>query len=77
MLACAGHGCTEDDCVDLTEREYLVCDTICKAEHPVSFSELKRTLDLHQEILSRTVRRLIIHGLVKKEDDGYACECGQ
>jgi DNA-binding HxlR family transcriptional regulator len=38
---------------------------------------LKETLGLHQEILSRIVRRLAIHGIVAKVDGRYQGRCGQ
>jgi DNA-binding HxlR family transcriptional regulator len=68
----------DGDCVELTDRESSICSAICGATHPISFGELKAATNLHQEILSRAVRRLVIHGLVKKETDGrYKGECGQ
>jgi DNA-binding IclR family transcriptional regulator len=38
---------------------------------------LKQATGLHQEVASRIVRRLVVHGLVKKTADGYKGECGQ
>jgi predicted transcriptional regulator len=77
-LVCGRGPCAKEDCVELTERESSVCKAICGAPQPVSFGELKASTSLHQEILSRVVRRLIIHGLVEKETDGrYKGECSQ
>jgi DNA-binding MarR family transcriptional regulator len=39
--------------------------------------ELKQKTDLHQELVSRIVRRLSIHGLVEKTDSGYLGKCGR
>ena len=58
-------------CVELTDREFSVCNLICDSQRPVSFSELKKSTELHQEILSRIVRRLVVHGVVKKEEGRY------
>ncbi len=69
-LVCCSSSCDGTECVELTERESSVCGVICGSKGPVSFSQLKRTTQLHQEILSRIVRRLVVHGLVRKEGDG-------
>ena len=58
------------NCVELTEREYSVCHLICVRADPVSFTELRRTFDYHQEILSRILRRLTIHNVIEKTNDG-------
>jgi DNA-binding HxlR family transcriptional regulator len=77
-LMCGPGPCAEEDCVELTERESSICRTICDAPQPISFGELKASTSLHQEVLSRAVRRLIIHGLIRKETDGrYKGECSQ
>lgn len=54
-----------------------MCAVICGSTAPVSFKRLKETTDLHQEIVSRIVRRLMIHGLVEKTEAGYLGKCGQ
>jgi DNA-binding HxlR family transcriptional regulator len=69
--------CARDDCVQLTHREASVCVTLCTSNEPMSFSELKLALGLHQEILSRIVRRLTIHGLAAKVDGKYQGRCGR
>jgi DNA-binding HxlR family transcriptional regulator len=79
QLCCTSSG---GSCVELTEKEYKICDTICGSSHPVSFSELKHTSELHQEILSRILKRLQIHQVIEKMDDGKyrkpsKIECGQ
>jgi DNA-binding HxlR family transcriptional regulator len=43
----------------------------------MSFSQLKQALGLHQEILSRIVRRLTVHGLVAKVEGKYQGRCGE
>ncbi len=53
----------------------MVCNVICNSSEPVSFSELRKTTSLHQEVVSRIVRRLAIHGLVKKVDGKYQSLC--
>jgi hypothetical protein len=57
-------------CVELTQREYTVCSEICAASSSISFSELKQRSAFHQEILSRILRRLEVHGLVQKLPSG-------
>ena len=64
-----------DGCVSLTERESNVCRTVCDSTAPVSFTQLKTTTSLHQEILSRIIRRLLTYGLVSKTDGGYRSLC--
>jgi DNA-binding HxlR family transcriptional regulator len=77
VACCSPGGCANDDCVQLTEREASVCSTVCASEEPVSFSQLKDSLGLHQEILSRIVRRLTTHGVIAKVDRKYQGKCGQ
>jgi DNA-binding MarR family transcriptional regulator len=75
-LVCASGGCGPDDCVELTERESSVCSIVCNSPQPVSFSLLRESTNLHQEILSRIIRRLSVHGLVRKVDGRYEGRCG-
>jgi DNA-binding HxlR family transcriptional regulator len=69
-LVCCQGNADRDRCIELTDRESSVCKAICFSPEPVSFSQLKRSTQLHQEILSRIVHRLLVHGVVKKEIDG-------
>jgi DNA-binding HxlR family transcriptional regulator len=75
-MACRLEECGRDDCVQLTDREASVCITLCSSKEPISFSELRHSSGLHQEILSRIVRRLTIHGLVAKVEGKYQGRCG-
>jgi DNA-binding HxlR family transcriptional regulator len=77
QCVCPTDKCSPDDRVELTERELSVCTMISTSSEPVAFTVLKRSSDLHQEILSRVVRRLVIHGLVQKVDGKYQgnCDC--
>ena len=78
LTCCTGNCSDEADCVQLTDRESSICKVICNSEEPISFGKLRESTSLHQEVVSRTVRRLIVHGLVKKIDDGrYKGECSQ
>ena len=76
QTVCPSGACASSDCVELTEREWSVCNVICASSAPVSFTDLKRSTELHQEIVSRVVRRLAIHGLVTKVDGKYQGKCG-
>ena len=60
-----------DDGVQLTPREWQVCALIAQRGGDLGFGELKRELGLHQEVLSRVLRRLRIHGLVEQADGRY------
>ena len=75
-VACCAEDCVKEDCVQLTERESSVCNIICNSSEPVSFVRLKEATAFHQEIVSRIVHRLVVHGLVAKTDDGYSGKCG-
>ena len=78
-LVCRAGSCLDEaDCVQLTDRESSVCNVICSSNEPISFAKLRESTSLHQEIVSRTVRRLMIYGLVRKVDDGrYKGQCSQ
>lgn len=76
-VACTLEECKDEDCVQLTEREFSVCSVICLSREPVPFAKLREKTQLHQEVVSRIVRRLAIHGLVEKTDSGYLGKCGQ
>ena len=65
--------CTDMDdyCVELTLREWSVCNSICKSKEPISFSQLKQESSLHQEILSRILKRLLTHHVIERQrEDG-------
>ena len=74
---CRPGGCDNEDCVQLTPREAQVCITLCRSAEPLSFTQLKEASGLHQEVLSRIVRRLTIHGVAAKVDGRYQGRCGQ
>ena len=73
-LVCSGD-CVDSECVELTQRESEVCSLICRSEEPISFTQLKQATNFHQEIVSRIVRRLMIHGVVKRSGTRYECDC--
>ena len=72
---CTSQDCSQSECVELTTRELTICNVICDSDHPVSFTQVRQATDLHQEIISRVVHRLAIHGLVSKVDGGYQGHC--
>jgi predicted transcriptional regulator len=76
-MACRFDDCSNADCVQLTEREFSVCSLICGSEEPITFGGIKEATALHQELVSRIVRRLIVHGLAEKTGAGYLGKCGQ
>ena len=75
QLVCSSKDCDPDECVELTSTELSVCKVICGSQEPISFTQLKESTNLHQEIVSRVVRRLAIHGLVKKVEGKYTGQC--
>ena len=63
----------EEEALALGERETLVLEELARdTGAQVAFQGLRRKLLLHQEILSRTLRRLERDGLVSKRDAGYS-----
>ncbi|TLX97438.1 MAG: hypothetical protein E6K90_01095 [Thaumarchaeota archaeon] len=63
--------CDRGDCLQLTPREEVVCSTVCHSETPLSFSRIKERCGLHQEVLSRILRRLSVYGALEKVDGKY------
>jgi hypothetical protein len=70
-VCCSVEGCTGVDCIDLTEREAQGCAVICSSAEPVSFTEVRKVCNFHQSIVSRILRRLVIHGVIEKSVKGY------
>jgi DNA-binding HxlR family transcriptional regulator len=68
---CDTEECYSGDCLQLTRREEVVCGTICSSETPLSFSKIRESSGLHQEILSRILRRLSVYGALEKVDGKY------
>ncbi|MHB1440758.1 MAG: hypothetical protein ACYCSO_07290 [Cuniculiplasma sp.] len=63
-----------DDCIPndtLTEREKLVCKIICSEKEGIRFNALKRRSGLHQEILSRILKRDFDLCGYSRIDDAY------
>ncbi|HZW85056.1 MAG TPA: helix-turn-helix domain-containing protein [Nitrososphaerales archaeon] len=63
--------CESPDCLQLTEREAEVCVAVCSSSEPVSFSKVRDAVGLHQELVSRILRRLMNYGAIEKSRDGY------
>ena len=76
-FCCTAGGCCSSDCLQLTEREAKVCETICASPEPVGFSTLKRTLGFHQEVVSRILKRLVNHRAIEKVSGKYRRRTGQ
>ena len=68
---CPVSACDSPDCLQLTEREAMVCMVICSSQEPVAFSALKTALGYHQEVVSRILKRLMNHGAIEKTDGRY------
>ncbi len=71
MPCCMTSACSGSDCLQLTEREALVCATICSGSEPVAFSTIRKTVGFHQEVVSRILRRLLNHRAIQKVGGGY------
>jgi predicted transcriptional regulator len=69
--------CEGADCLQLTERELRVCETVCGSTEPLGFSAVKRSVGLHQELVSRILRRLAIYGAIEKVHGKYRRRIGQ
>jgi predicted transcriptional regulator len=69
--ACCVAQCAGSDCLQLTDRELLVCETVCESSEPLGFSAVKRSVGLHQELVSRILRRLTTYGAIEKVQEKY------
>jgi len=63
--------CDSGDCLQLTPREEVICTTVCESGTPLSFSKIRERSGLHQEVLSRILRRLSVYGALEKVDGNY------
>lgn len=57
---------------ELDDREMDVMEELARGEGRTAFQGLRRRLGLHQQALTRTLRRLERQGVVEKAQDGYA-----
>lgn len=55
----------------LSDREAMVCRTICEASVPIGFNEIRRRTGLHQEIVSRILKRLLFMCKISRNDIKY------
>jgi DNA-binding HxlR family transcriptional regulator len=69
--------CVDAECLQLTDNEALVCETVCQSELPLAFSEVKRFVGLRQKIVSRILRRLQKHGVIEKVSGRYKRKTSQ
>ena len=65
------------DMLQLTQREFEVCETVCSSDKPVGFSAVKRRVGYHQEVVSRILRRLVVYGALEKTQGKYRRRVGQ
>jgi len=70
-MSCCPTQRADADCLQLTDRELLVCETVCRSPEPLGFSQVRRSVGLHQEILSRILKRLTIHGALERKEGKY------
>lgn len=69
--------CESDSCLKLSEREMAVCHIVCSSRGAVTFGMLKETSQLHQEKLSRVLKRLAFYGCIDKVHSGWQSVCCQ
>lgn len=62
----------EDIDVTLDDREMDVVQELARGEGRTAFQGLRRRLGIHQQALTRTLRRLERQGVVERAADGYA-----
>jgi len=74
---CCVAACEDGDCLQLTERESRVCETVCGSTGPIGFSAVKRSVGLHQELVSRILRRLTTYGAIERFEGKYRRRAGQ
>ena len=58
--------------MEFTEREKNVCRIICDSEK-IRFTDIKKISGLHQEILSRILKRIDDDCNISKSSEGYKC----
>ena len=68
---CAVVMCESPDCLQLTEREEQVCLRVCTSSEPVAFSTVRDSVGLHQEVVSRILRRLVNYRAIEKVGGKY------
>ena len=71
VACCTAAPCNNSDCLQLTDRESNVCETVCGSPEPVSFSTIRGAVGYHQEVVSRILRRLVNYQAVEKVKGGY------
>ena len=74
---CCVSQCADGDCLQLTDRESTVCETVCLSAEPLRFSEVQRSVGLHQELVSRILHRLVTYGALEKIQGKYRQKTGQ
>jgi DNA-binding HxlR family transcriptional regulator len=55
----------------MTGREMQVCETVCDISEPLGFTAVMRAVGLHQELVSRILRRLTTYGAIEKVQGKY------
>ncbi len=58
---------------EISDRGKKVCSIIC-SDGPIRFTRLKEKSHMHQEILSRTLKRISDDCNIYKSEEGYNCK---
>ncbi|MBI3840533.1 MAG: hypothetical protein HY297_01015 [Thaumarchaeota archaeon] len=76
-VCCVACPACTDDYLQLTDREFQVCETVCSSDTPIGFSAVKRAVGFHQEVLSRILKRLVVYGALERVRGKYRRRVGQ
>ncbi len=60
---------------NLSKRDVELCEIICKSSEPLGFNQIKKHAGIHQEKLSRSLKRLVMYGYILKYDTKYGTCC--
>ena len=71
QICCSESDCSGHNCIQLTERELMVCGIVCGSSEPVTYSSLKKHSGLHQAVLTRIIHMLESHKVIEKVDVKY------
>jgi DNA-binding HxlR family transcriptional regulator len=71
QVCCTESTCSGEDCIQLADREMLVCGIICGSSDPVRFSKIKQHTGLHQTVVTRIIHTLEAHKVIEKVDGRY------
>lgn len=60
---------------NLSDRDIELCEMICDSPVPLGFNQIRKHTGIHQEKLSRSLKRLVQYGYVLKFEAKYGRCC--